>query len=339
MASIIHPHEKRKIRLLQTTLAVGILLMLFKTVAWIITGSNAILTDAAESLVNIAAGGFALYSVSLAAKPRDAGHPYGHGKIEFLSAGLEGLLILVAGLAMAGKSIYNLLEPTALTHLDTGIIISVFAGAANLTMGLILINNGRKWNSITITSDGKHLLSDAWTSAGLVAGLAVIYFTGLHWLDSLIAVLFGLLLIWSGYKLLRKSVSGVMDEADKKLVQQVIRILNENREEDWIDFHNLRIIQYGSNLHIDCHMTLPWYYELKMVHHSVDKIEALVNSEMSTSVELFIHTDPCVPSSCPLCEKSDCAVRQHPYVERLEWRLENVIGNHKHRMEHLSKDP
>ena len=329
MANLDHL-EQKKINLLKTTLLIGILLMIIKFSAYFLTGSNAILTDALESLVNIVAGGFALYSVSLAAKPRDPEHPYGHGKIEFLSAGAEGFMILAAGSAIIIKSIYSLFNPAELGRLDLGIAFTVGTGLVNLIMGLVLLNKGRKWNSITIVADGKHLLSDAYTSIGLIIGLIVIYLTGVIWLDSLVAILFGGILIFSGYKILRRSISGVMDEADMELIDEVIVILNKNRNQDWIDFHNLRIIKYGANLHIDCHITLPYYWDLQRVHEELDTIEGLINHHMGTRVELFIHPDPCVPSSCWICNKNDCPVRKHPFTEKIEWNLQNIIENKKH---------
>lgn len=324
-------HNHKKFRLLLITLSITVLLSLAKFYAYFITGSNAILTDAVESLINIVAGSFALYSVWFAAQPRDMNHPYGHGKIEFLSSGLEGILISIAGVGILGKAIYNLVEPQELAQLTLGTWIVAGAGAVNLLLGQLLIINGRRWKSITLTADGEHLRSDAWSSAALVVGLLIIEFTGLVWLDSILALVLGIILLAIGYRLIRRSVSGVLDAADKKLLEQVISILNENRQPSWIDIHNLRIIKYGSDLHIDCHVTFPWYWTLQMTHEQVDKIENLINSNMESAVEFFIHADPCVPASCNICTKDDCDVRVHPFKKKVVWNMESILQNSKHR--------
>ena len=325
--------EQKKINILKVALAISIALTIVKFIAYLLTSSNAILTDAAESLVNIIAGGFALYSVILSAKPRDREHPYGHGKIEFLSAGAEGFMITAAGIFIIGKSIYGLFSPTELSRLDTGIILTAFAGIVNFIVGQLLIIKGKKWKSLPLIADGKHLRSDAITSAGLIIGLIVILITDIFWIDNIVAILFGFILIYAGYGILRKSVGGVMDEADIELINEVIIILNKNRIRDWIDFHNLRIIKYGANLHIDAHITLAYYWDLQRVHEELDKIEELINYKMGTKVELFIHPDPCVPQSCRICSKDDCPVRQHPFTTEVIWNLENVMQNEKHKLD------
>ncbi len=311
-------------------LIAGIAIMLLKFIAFFITHSNAILSDALESIINVVAGAFALYSLWLAAKPKDAAHPYGHGKIEFVSVGFEGGLILLAGIVIIGKSIINIVNPVAINQLDIGAALAAAAGLANYFLGTFLINTGKKNNSITLIADGKHLLSDTWSSIGLLAGVILMYFTQWVWLDNIIAIGFGFVIIYTGYKLIRRSLAGLMDEADENVLTEIVQVLNLHRHNNWIDIHNLRIQQYGSSFHIDCHITLPWYNDLKTSHDDLKNIEDLVSKEFNNKVELFIHPDPCLPFSCSVCQLTNCSVRQNPFKHKVEWTVENVMTNVKH---------
>lgn len=315
---------------MKTVLIAGIIVMLVKFTAYFITHSNAILSDALESIINVTAGAFAYYSLRLAAKPKDPGHPYGHGKIEFISAGFEGGLILIAGVIIITKSIMNLLHPSPVESLDTGAILTAGAGLINYVLGRYLIKTGEQHKSITLVADGKHLLSDTWSSAGLIAGVLVIYFTGLVWLDNVFAMVFGGIIIYTGYKLIRKSLAGLMDEADESVLKEVVDVLNSNRVPAWIDIHNLRIQQYGSSYHIDCHITLPWYNSLQESHEELKKLEHLISEKFHERVELFIHPDPCLPFSCAVCEVANCPHRQTPLQHKLNWTLENLLLDAKH---------
>lgn len=300
-----------------------------KFLAWYLTGSNAILTDALESIVNVLAGIFAWYSLWLSFKPRDHDHPYGHGKIEFISATLEGSLILIAGMAIFLKSGYNFFFPQEIQAIDQGIGLIVLAGLVNFVMGLYLRKMGEKQGSMTLKANGQHLLSDAWSSLGLLAGLVVLWMTGKPWVDNILGLLFGCYIVWVALKILRKSVAGIMDEADFSLLTELVGFLNENRKQDWIDIHNLRVIQYGKMLHIDCHVTLPWYYSLQEAHDAIKELDRIIY-EKYQEVELFIHMDPCIPESCSICTIESCTVRQKPFQGKREWELQFVLQNQKH---------
>ncbi len=321
--------EKKKYQRL--AIAIGALLLMVKFFTWWITVSNSILSDAMESIVNVLASSFALYSVILAAEPQDENHPYGHGKIEFLSVGLEGTLIIIAGTATIIKAVYNFFYPHEVSSIATGIALTVFSGLINLGMARMLISKGKQLNSITMEGDGRHLLTDVYSSIGLIAGLAVIYFTGQLWLDNLIAICFGLFIIYQGYKLLRDSISGIMDEADLQLIKEVISVLDGNRRKNWMDIHNFRIIKYGHGLHVDCHATIPWYFTLTEAHNEVKLIDQLINKSLPNEMEFFIHADPCEPPrSCAICIKDDCHVRKQAFRKRVNWNLNNVLINEKH---------
>lgn len=311
-------------------LCISIVLMLAKFVAYFITHSNAILTDAAESIVNVLASSFAFYSIYLATLPKDENHPYGHGKVEFFSAFIEGTLIAIAGIIIVFKSGYDLIYPKPITQLFEGASIIGATGLVNLLIGYYLINTGKKHKSITLEADGKHLLTDAITSAGLVIGIVLIKLTAIYWMDSVISMLLGLYIIYNGCKLTRRSVGGLMDESNIDLVETIINILQENRKEPWIDVHNLRAQQYGADLHIDCHITLPYYFDLNQVHQEISEIDKMINGNADRKTELFIHADPCLPACCNYCKMKECPVRQEPFRGEIKWTIENATKNQKH---------
>jgi cation diffusion facilitator family transporter len=311
-------------------LCISIVLMLAKFIAYFITHSNAILTDAAESIVNVLASSFAFYSIYLATLPKDENHPYGHGKVEFFSAFIEGTLIAIAGLVIVFKSGYDLIYPKPITQLFEGAAIIGVTGLVNLWVGYYLIRTGKQYKSITLEADGKHLLTDAVTSAGLVVGVILIKLTGIFWLDSVISILLGIYILYNGYKLTRRSVGGLMDESNVELVKDIIAILQENRKDSWIDVHNLRAQQYGADLHIDCHVTLPYYYDLNRVHQEISAFDHLINGSADHKTELFVHADPCLPACCNYCKVQDCPVRQEAFRAEIEWTVENATKNQKH---------
>lgn len=312
------------------TLVGGLFLLAIKFVAWWWTNSNALLTDALESIINIVAGVFAIYSLTLSLKPKDLNHPYGHGKVEFISAGFEGALILVAGLVIIVKSAWDFFHPYELHALDWGLGIAAFSGLANYLMGYALAQSGRATNSIALEAGGEHLKSDAYSSAGLVLGLAVVAATGWVLLDNILAIVFGLVIIYTGYGLVRRSVAGIMDEADDQLIIDFLEKINGRRQEDWVDMHNLRIIRYGSSLHLDCHLTVPWYYDTRQSHDAMKDFEDTIKTLSNRPIELFVHVDPCEPFSCALCQKTNCPERAHPFIQKVDWDFTNTTANTKH---------
>jgi len=311
----------------------SVVLLLIKFAAYYLTGSVAILTDALESIVNVVAGLVTLYSLYVAAKPRDAEHPYGHGKAEYLSASVEGTLIALAGLWILIEAIERLLHPEPVHQLDTGIILIAVSGIINYVAGAIAEKTGRRNQSLAITATGTHLKSDAYSTGGLVVGLLILYFTNIPWIDSAVAILFGVIILVTGIGIVRKSVAGIMDEADADILQRMVVMLNANRQPNWVDLHNLRIIKYGSQLHVDCHLTVPWYLNIHEAHLEVDKLGNLIRQEFGDAIELFTHTDGCLPFSCRLCNLTDCPKRQHPFERKIEWTIQNIFENQKHTIE------
>lgn len=303
--------------------------MLAKFGAYFLTASNFVLTDAAESIVNVLASAFAFFSIYLASQPRDENHPYGHGKIEYFSVFIEGSLIGIAAITIIIKAIYSIIYPHAIHDLLVGAAIIGATGIINGLLGYYMIKKGKTLPSITIEADGRHLLTDMVTSIGLVVGLLLIHFTKILWLDSALSILVGLYILYSSYKLVRRSVSGLMDEADFGVVNDVINVLNEKRQESWIDIHNFRAQKYGNELHIDCHLTLPNYFDLNRVHLEVKLVDDLINKEV-TKTELFIHTDPCIPECCHYCSMPNCPIRTEAKTEDIAWTMDKIIRNKKH---------
>ena len=296
------------------------------------THSVAILTDALESIVNVAAGFIGLYSLYIAAKPRDMDHPYGHGKAEFLSAAIEGTMIASAGAIILYKAVQNLVHPTALQKIDYGIILVAITAVANFAVGYYCLYIGKKNNSEALLASGKHLQTDTWSTLGIIAGLLLLYFTGYKWIDSTVAILFGLLIIYTGYRILRRSIAGIMDEADVKLLTRMVEILNANRRQNWVDLHNLRVIKYGNVLHLDCHLTVPWFINVNEAHNEIDALAEFIRKEFGDSFEMFVHSDGCLPFSCRICNKINCPERKNNFEQRIPWTLENISKDKKHQL-------
>jgi cation diffusion facilitator family transporter len=323
-------NSRQNLRVQKWVVTVAVVLFIIKMIAWILTHSVAILTDALESTVNVIAGFIGLYSLYVAAKPRDEDHPYGHGKAEFLSAAVEGTLISIAGLVIIYESIENFIHPQPLRQLDYGIILVAITATINFIVGMIAVKKGKKNNSLALVASGKHLQSDTWSTVGLIIGLVLILATGKVWIDGVVALLFAVFILYTGYHILRSSVAGIMDEVDKELLQKMLAVLNANRRENWIDLHNLRIIKYGGTLHIDCHLTIPWYLNVVEAHKEVEELASLIKKEFGDAIELFVHTDPCLDFSCPICTKDNCQVRKHPFQKRVEWTLKDIMTDKKH---------
>lgn len=310
--------------------ALSVFLFLIKIVAWQMTGSLAILSDALESTVNVIAGFIGLVSLYVVAKPRDRNHPYGHGKAEFLSAAAEGTLIIFAGGFILYETVTTFLNHTPVEKLDSGLILVLVTAIINYIAGFICIRIGKRNNSLALQASGKHLQIDTYSTLGVVAGLLIIIVTEYYILDKIIAVIIGLLIIYNGIKIIRSAFSGIMDEADVKILERVVKALNENRRDNWIDIHNLRVVKYGAMMHIDCHFTLPWYMNMREAHEELNIMTDIIETEFGDTIEFFVHTDDCREKSCAICLKKDCPVRLHPFEKKIEWNLINIADNERH---------
>ena len=320
------------IRIQRNIALLSVVLFLGKLLAWYLTGSVTILTDAMESIVNMVAGFLGLFSVTLAAMPRDTNHPYGHGKAEFLSSAVEGVLIFIAGIVIIYQAIHQLIVPHQLQKLDIGILIIAGAGAINYFAGKYAEGQGKKNNSMVLVSAGNHLVTDAYSTIAILIGLLILVLTNNQWmwLDSVVALCFAIITMITGYKVLRRSISGMMDEMDMGLLKEVIDVLQKNRKPQWVDLHNLRVIQYGSLMHVDAHMTLPWYYQVADADKAIHELEGLIKAHFKNQVELFIHIDGCKPYQCKLCALQNCPERREAFQQQLEWKIENVWADSKH---------
>ena len=307
---------KSDIRLQRNVILIGILLMLIKMVAYFITHSNAILTDALESLVNIFAGTFSLYSLYLASQPSDHNHPYGHGKVEFIAGVIEGFLIIVAGFLMSIKAVYNFIHPEIISHIDIGLVLALVAGLINYVMGVLMTKHGKEKHSMSMQSEGTHLKSDGYTSFAMVIGLAIMWITNLYWLDNAITVLMAIFIGYLGYSIVRKSIAGIMDETDLDVNARVFGAIKNQRKPEWIDFHEFRVIRYGRKLHVDCHLVLPFYLTIKDEQVEVIQIQQLISEGSQQETEIFIHTDPCTENYCKHCTMPNCDFRQEDFIAK-----------------------
>ncbi len=321
---------KKNIQIQRIVVVVAITLLIIKFAAYFLTHSVAILTDALESIVNVVAGLLGLYSLIVSARPRDADHPYGHGKVEFISSAVEGTLIVMAALLILYESIYAMIYPRELDKIDYGVILISATAVINYLMGAWCIKVGKNHTSYALIASGKHLQTDTYSTLGIIAGLIAIWFFKINWLDSAVAIFFGGVILYNGYKIVRQSIAGIMDETDQELLTKMVTVLNQNRRENWIDLHNVRIIKYGPVLHLDAHITIPWYLNVHEAHNEIDALASLVRREFGESLELYVHSDGCLDFSCEVCQKKECAVRKHPFQRKVEWTIQNISTNVKH---------
>lgn len=322
--------NKNKLGFQKLIAVFGIILFVGKIIAWKLTDSDAVFSDAMESIVNVISAFMGLYSLYLASKPKDEDHPYGHGKVEFVTSGIEGALIAIAGIMIIYEGINSLITGKVLNELDWGIAIIAATAIINYILGYISVKKGEKENSLVLVSSGKHLQSDTITTLGVVVSLIIVYFTKIFWIDSVVALIFGFYIIFVGYKIVRKSLRGIMDEQDPELLNNIIQLLEQNRKTEWIDIHNMKIQQFGSSLHIDAHITLPYYYSLREAHQEMENVIILLAKNTKRTVEFNFHMDDCKTISCPVCQIMNCPVRELPFEKRIKWTPENVTSIEKH---------
>lgn len=317
------------VRVQRWAVLISTVLFVVKIVAWLLTGSIAILTDALESTVNVATGLIGWYSLYLSAKPRDREHPHGHGRVELISASIEGILIGAAGIAIVYEALHSLWNQHTITRLDDGIWLISATALVNYVLGAWCIRTAQRHQSIALKASGKHLQADTWTTVGIVLGLLMLRLTGWLWIDSAVALLFALMIIFEGYRILRNTIAGIMDEADEDLIHKMADILNRERQEPWVDLHHLRVIKYGSVLHMDAHLTLPWYFNVCESHEAVQTLHQTIKAHFDQPVEMFIHSDACnPPKACRHCTLTACAHRQAAFESAITWSFETLTDEH-----------
>ena len=291
------------------SVSVSALLMVVKFVAYYLTGAAAIFSDALESIVNVAAAAFAAYSLFLAHQPADPEHPYGHGKVEFLSAGFEGGMILLAGIVIIGQAVLETVKPGGPTigNLDAGLWLTVIAGGINALLGAFLVRSGKKQNSVALEADGKHLLSDAVTSVAVVLGLVVVKLTGWTYADPLAAFLVAIYIMRMGGGLLRHSAAGLMDEQDAEDQKLLRRILDSHvgpsaKEPRICSYHKLRFRHSGRYHWVDFHIMVPANWDIDHGHRVASSIEYEIEQALGEG-NATAHVEPCADEKCLACAK------------------------------------
>lgn len=287
------PRDLRSIAM-GASLGVAVLMLVGKLGAYFITGSTAILSDAAESIVHIAATGFAGFSLWYVKRPADREHPYGHGKMAYFSAGFEGALILFAALYIIYEATLALIEGPELQQLTWGIAITGALALVNLALGLFLIRVGKKQNAIILVANGKHVLTDMWTSAAVVVGVTVVYFTGILWIDPVIAIAAAINILFSGGALMYRSFTGLLDRADPLHTQEIVEVLQKGVEENIIGgFHQLRHRESNDAVWIEVHMLLPSDMPVREAHRRVTEVEERIDNAVGAHNTIITsHIEP-----------------------------------------------
>jgi cation diffusion facilitator family transporter len=265
--------------------------MALKATAWWVTGSVGLLSDAAESLVNLSAACLALFALHYSAKPVDRSHTYGHEKIEFFSSGVEGTLIFVASAIIAGSAVDRLLTYRPLESLDLGMVLSAVAAVINLAVAQLLLRVGRRHNSIVLEADGHHLMTDVWTTAGVLGGLGLVRLTGWHWIDPVLALLVAANILWTAFRLVRRSFDGLMDRAMPEPELARLREVIAAHLGPGMAFHALRTRQAGARWFADFHLLVPGGLSVREAHDRAEQIEAALQADLPT-LEVTIHVEP-----------------------------------------------
>ncbi len=273
------------------SLATGLVMLVAKWIAYVMTGSSVIFSDAAESVVHVVAVWFAWYALRVGAKPPDEDHPYGHDKVSFMSAGVEGGLICIAAIVIIVSATEKLMAGVSLQKLDIGMSITAGAALVNLALGWYLISTGKKNKVLVVEANGRHVMTDVWTSAGAVAGLFIAQLTGMLWLDPAIAILFGANIIYEGGKLMSISVKGLMDTSDPELLQRVQLVLTDFCFDHNCSYHRLRLRSSGNMVHVDYHLILPDEMTMHEAHSLATSCEELIRAAIDHNTEVFTHLE------------------------------------------------
>ncbi|MGD0400293.1 MAG: cation diffusion facilitator family transporter [Syntrophobacteraceae bacterium] len=317
--------NKQRLSMMALSVSVSALLMVLKFYAYRLTGSYAILSDALESIINVVASGFALWSVLLASKPPDVRHPYGHGTIEFFSVGFEGALIVLTAGGILWEALPRIIEPRALPELDVGLLILLGTALLNLLLGKALIRTGERTRSMAISADGKHILTDVYTTAGVLIGLLLVRQTGWYFLDGAVACAVAANILFIGARLVHQSSLRLMHAYDPELLDQISAIIAQHRKPEWIDVHRLRAWRSGRQIYIDFHLILPRSLSLEDAHSEVTEMEKLLKTQLPGVGEAMIHVEPCIGPECRICLQEPCGIRSHAFFQQPSWCRKEVI--------------
>lgn len=312
------------------SLFVSVLVFAIKFLAFFVSRSEAVFSDALESTLNIIAALFALWSIKESLKPADEDHPYGHGKFESLSAAFEGGLISFAGIIIIMKAAYALFTGVKLEQLGLGVILLVCAGLINGGLSIYLISQGKRHNSQALLASGKHVLSDFYTSVGAFFALVVVYFTAWNLIDPIVALVIGAQLSWMGVKVFRDAQGVLTDEHDKDLIEKCGKIFTQVAFPGIIRIHHTRIMRSGRFHHIDTHIVVPEYWNVEEAHRYTDEFERRVITEYPFDAELHIHIDPCLKNYCQICDVKNCTIRQKEFMKKLPFTYEELVSVDEH---------
>jgi len=315
---------EKKLNAILVSFLVSILLALFKFYLYSRTNSIAVLSDALESIVNIVASGFATISIFLATKPPDETHPYGHGKLEFFSAGLEGGLIILASYWIIKSGLERLAHPTFLTGLDLGLLGQGVVVSVTFLLGGWLIRTGRQTGSIALEADGKHVITDGLTSIGVIIGFFLVKLTGEVRIDGLLACLIGANVVVMGVKLVWSAVKGLLQARDPRLIEEISSLLKRHRSLVLIDIHELRAWKAGNETYIDFHLILPAQLPLGEAHRQARRLSRLLKNRFGPNAHVLIQLDPCEEAYCQTCKENLEALRKSAHSFNLQWQKEDL---------------
>jgi cation diffusion facilitator family transporter len=277
---------------IRLSFAFGILMLGIKWYAYYLTGSTAILSDAAESIIHVIGVGFAVFSLWYSFQPADDEHTYGHHKISYFSAGFEGALIILAAIFIIYVSVKRLIFGIEISNLDQGTYFTFTASVINLILGGYLVWKGKKSNSIILIANGKHVLTDSWTSFGVVAGLLLTWITGWLPFDPIVAIVAALNILWSGGKLVRQSVGGLMDEGNKNTADAIKKILDKETVSKGLEYHQLRYRESGNVLWMEFHLLFPIGTLLEDAHNTATELELIIKKDLNAQANIITHLEP-----------------------------------------------
>lgn len=301
-----------------------------KFAGFYITHSNAILSDALESIVNVLASFLLMLSVRISHEGADEDHHYGHGKIEYFSAGFEGGLIVLAGFFILYESIPMVFKGNVLHKVDIGIVLVVIAGMLNAVLGLFLIREGKKFHSHALIADGQHVMVDVYTTLGVLAGLILVYIFKAPWIDPAIAVIMGFWILWNGYKILSVSFNRLMDKVSPEMIESVVNAMSGNKTPEMILPHRLRIRESGRGLLLDFHLIMPSYLTVNIIHEIEITFQRKLSLTLNRDIDLMIHKDPCIPENCLICPMPACKIRSKDSIGIPDWSAKRLLSDINH---------
>jgi len=302
---------------------VSFVLLIVKFLAFKITSSEAIFSDAMESIVNVVAAGLTFYTLHKSNQP-NPDFPYGSGKLEHISSTTEGGLLAFAALAIIFETVPNLINPQPILEINLGIIMILITGVINLFLGLFLKHQSKKWDSVALNMSGTHILSDVLTTVGVIVGLLLVKWTNFLFIDSVIALAIAAFITYLSIKHIRSSIGEMLDKEDLQLLKKLETIFNTIKREGFIQIHQVKVIRSGEFHHIDAHFVIPEFWNVEKVHTEINNLEEQINQLYGKKIELGVHLDPCRRAYCKHCDVLYCQIRKEDFVEKLAASIEQM---------------